>query len=1280
MTRSALPQQTGGVEPTVAYQHRIDLRNKPCPDLRASVWIYICACACTCVQVRTNQTSTSIYAVTMSSTRPLLTRSDEDILVRVHEAIKDTVQTDKLALIRDEILRKGDTYAAFISALDTILEANNIECDDTEWNIWKQLVKDLDEKHESAGAQDKKKRWWKPHTERVMFIAMQWSLEVVKHYGWDEEEYGTPTMKALKQCAQKWPRFKEDFVPQANVIRWLRHRHAVSLGNAAQEFQYAGKLQFKDLEPLLKLDGKTPVEVYGKKVTLGTAKALQPEIEKWTENQDGVLTVKGKQVDLKILRCNHWNMLLLKYDKNGWLVRRENSDKADTPRRTGILSPPASTLVPTGRPDRLEIVTDAFDVHRSTDSTTSSTPAPTWGGLDLSRGLAGCDIRKPDSTDMGDTGSWRSGIGTLVGTPLGSAGPKLSEEGSAVEEVSRGYSGPSVTQIFLTDDDYDDGSSVLSSVPDIIEDCVAQASAFREVLPGGETVVQEDSTTKTRQQDPTTKTRQQDPASQDHTEPNAESQSSTELAVTPDHEVHMGSPMEDLDEHNGQRCVSTHAVVADDPVADSTSLDGVKSWLSGQDQQGGSYVAASLNAASNDTPVCREASISWPDEAMHDFSGDGGAVMDEMIGRMKNHHVAGQNEGVSPGDRSPTALPVRELRRVSTSTPSLNAQHVRKTPSIAGDSSSSAARSLPASFSTASSSTGGKDATSFARRPPSFCSEFSSDSDGMAYTARSQSASSEPFSDRSDATVMRDRNSPPWSSTDSTDFSSRSSDMGSPCSVDYYFEEGPDFNPRNRGPMLGLPQMKRRPNQTPPTIFDQYFPPAYMENGGSGKPSHRSLGHRLEDPHSFHHQLSGHRGLRPQDCACQVCDDLTPLLERIHSEALLPGASLSHRARRSWFANARWTSVVEGRDVKAPGRQHDAEVLSVGPNSFKKMADEGVLLERPIVIHERATDEGIFDFNMVRKMLRDSHGDDTVTITNNLAQEPETVGMEEFLMRVSGNESPISSSTPRDLFGPAIKPAFLSHHRFRLLHNATTREMHRRTKTSSGNTRCRDVDHSTYVNGGLSFCRIETSGAFCGPCVSPLGGMWLRNLMGWRLCAFVPRAMMTADMYLDFARKTLEWLPQDCLRLVLLKPNDVLILPPGIVCAQLAVNGPSVSLEGAYWDELEAGRYFTAMEWAAMNPTCPMQIPQCARPFAWKGLQSIARENPQRFASDPFIRELFEKDNPDAPETSMAMECSTDGRPADRHVQSQETLKRQDCCPTSGSREGDELPAKRRCM
>lgn len=1212
----------------------------------------------------------------MSSTRPPLTRHAEDLLQRVHEAIKDTVQTDELALIRDEIVRQGDTYAAFISALNTVLEANNIECDDTGWNIWKQLVKDLDEKHESAGVQDKKSRWWKSHIERVMFIAMQWSLEVVKHYGWDEEEYGEPTIKALKQCAQRWPRFKEDFVPQANVIRWLKHRHAVSLGNAARESQYAGKLKFKDVEPLLRLNARTPVEVYGTKVTLGTTEALQPEIEKWTENQDGVVAVEGKQVDLKILRENHWNMLLLKYDKNGWLMRREISDKAETPRRTGILSPPASTLVPTANPDGLEIITDASEVHRSTDSTTSSTPAPTWGDPDLSRGLAGYDIRKPDFANTGDTGSWSSVVGTLVGTPSDSAGPKLSEEGSTVEEVSPEHSGPAVAQIFLTDDDDNDGSSVLSSAPDVIEDYAAQASAFRAALPGGATVVREESNIKSRQQDP---------ASQDHTEPDVESQSPTGLAVASDHEDDMGPSVEISNEHNSQRCASPDLVGTDDPVTESTSLDGVKSWLRGQDQQSGNIVAASLNAASNDTPIYRDAMILWPDEAMQDRSGDEGTAMDEMFGRMGNDYVAGQSEGVPPGDasshltgldRSPIALPVRELHGVSISTSPLNAQHARKTPSIAGDSSSSAATSLPASSSTASSYTGGKDATSFAPRPPSLRSEFSSDSDGTAYTTRSQSASSEPFSDRSDATMMRDRNSPPGSSTNSTDFSSSSSDMGSPP-VDYYFEDEPDFDPRSRGSVLGSPQMKRRPNQTPTAIFDQYFPPAYMENAGSGKPPHRSLEHRLEDLHSFHHQLRGHRGLRPQECACQVCDNLTPLLERIHLEALLPGASLSHRARRSWFANARWALVVEGWDAKAPGRQHDAEVLSVGPDSFKKMADEGVLLERPIIIHERLTDEDIFDFEMVRKVLRDSHGDGVVTMTDNLAHKPETIGTEEFLACVSGNEGPISFSTARDLFGPAMKPAFLSYHRFRLLHNATTREMHRRTKTSDSNTRCGDVDHSTYVSGGLSFSRIETSGAFCGPCVSPLGGMWLRNLMGWRLCAFVPRATMTAEMYSDFARKTLEWLPQDYLRLVLLKPNDVLVLPPGIVCAQLAVHSLSVSLEGAYWDEREAGRYFTAMEWAAMNPSCPTQTPQCARTFALKGLQSIARENPQRFASDPFIRELLKKDNPNTP---GAIECLTNGRPADCHSQSQETLKRQNCRPSSGSREGGELSAKRRCV
>lgn len=78
---------------------------------------------------------------------------------------------------------------------------------------------------------------------------------------------------------------------------------------------------------------------------MDTAFQHQAEIRRWTENQDGVVIVSGERLDLKKARPQHWNIYLLKFDKNGVLVRQKDSDRAATPRKDGVLSPPTSVLV-----------------------------------------------------------------------------------------------------------------------------------------------------------------------------------------------------------------------------------------------------------------------------------------------------------------------------------------------------------------------------------------------------------------------------------------------------------------------------------------------------------------------------------------------------------------------------------------------------------------------------------------------------------------------------------------------------------------------------------------------------------------------------------------------------------------------------------------------------------------------------------------------------------------------------------------------------------------------
>jgi hypothetical protein len=282
-------------------------------------------------------------------------------------------------------------------------------------------------------------------------------------------------------------------------------------------------------------------------------------------------------------------------------------------------------------------------------------------------------------------------------------------------------------------------------------------------------------------------------------------------------------------------------------------------------------------------------------------------------------------------------------------------------------------------------------------------------------------------------------------------------------------------------------------------------------------------------------------------------------------------------------------------------------------------------------------------------------------------------------MRQHESEWKGSSHASPTTNGRLAPPNFLSYDRFRLLQSAVTRASCHPVETSGVGAGCDNVAHSLCVNGGLSFNRIESSGAFSGPCLPSLGGTWVRVLEGRKLYAFIPREKLTAPFRADFVRDGLKWWPKDEQRLVLLEPNDVLVLPADVVCAQFAVDA-GASLEGSFWDERDWGRYFAAAQWAAMNPThVTSQIPQCATRLALHGLKDIASDDPKRFESDKLARDFLVTDRSGVFETMMARRCSP-GRAT-------ENVRGSNALGTVGGRRmqadgsnDDEFPAKRMCI
>lgn len=69
--------------------------------------------------------------------------------------------------------------------------------------------------------------------EQTMFISMQWSEEVLRRYGCNTAEYNREKLAFVHNCAKMFPRFKDDFVPQANLVRWLKHCALLSVLQAS---------------------------------------------------------------------------------------------------------------------------------------------------------------------------------------------------------------------------------------------------------------------------------------------------------------------------------------------------------------------------------------------------------------------------------------------------------------------------------------------------------------------------------------------------------------------------------------------------------------------------------------------------------------------------------------------------------------------------------------------------------------------------------------------------------------------------------------------------------------------------------------------------------------------------------------------------------------------------------------------------------------------------------------------------------------------------------------
>lgn len=237
----------------------------------------------------------------------------------------------------DGISSQGFRYRgrASTSASSRTLQIYESEWSPDEWAALK--------KHNAEQRRDSKHILLRTaHLERVDFVAARWSPHILANYGWDKK--GRDFILKLYQCARKYPRYRDDFVPQANLVLWLRHCAAISAINDSKtkDSSFAGSgdhFKEKDLVYLLGLDEAQSTNVYGVAVTIATASERQEDIRVWTQSRNGRVHLNGIIVDLQALRPDHWNIYLLKFDKTGLLTRRDEIDPLNVTDGCKNLSP-----------------------------------------------------------------------------------------------------------------------------------------------------------------------------------------------------------------------------------------------------------------------------------------------------------------------------------------------------------------------------------------------------------------------------------------------------------------------------------------------------------------------------------------------------------------------------------------------------------------------------------------------------------------------------------------------------------------------------------------------------------------------------------------------------------------------------------------------------------------------------------------------------------------------------------------------------------------------------
>ncbi|KAK4906466.1 hypothetical protein LTR49_024393 [Elasticomyces elasticus] len=283
------------------------------------------------------------------------------------------------------------------------------------------------------------------------------------------------------------------------------------------------------------------------------------------------------------------------------------------------------------------------------------------------------------------------------------------------------------------------------------------------------------------------------------------------------------------------------------------------------------------------------------------------------------------------------------------------------------------------------------------------------------------------------------------------------------------------------------------------------------------------------------------------------------------------------RTRAQWLTpNTSWATICVLSETLGKGRARDeqeADVLYCTAADFVVHARAGKLFRKPLVIKEKFADHGMHTVELFLTLLQEScsqSGLDVQTINTKEKVPMEIDALVDLARRPSSVEHGLAVTNLLNLT-KAHRPLFTMLPRFRVLETLSERlQGNAGTKMESV-----AVDSSWHVG----FNNLALSGAFSGPEVNALCGIWLRNLEGIKYWMIISEASMASE-WEAFKDKGDEWLPGGRERLIVLEKDDVLLVPPGLRVVH-AVHSPVTCLTegGMLWDEVSILETLRTIAW-----------------------------------------------------------------------------------------------------